>query len=144
HIWTLGAEVDRLQINGRETSSNRGVIYFRNDFGRDALTNFRLGAPSRFSVGIGDLNRGFRSWDQQYYAGDTWRVLPNLTLTSGLRYRPVAGPVEVNRRTDIPYNCDCNNLAPQFGFAYRLPDRWGILRAAYGLQYGEILPVTFQ
>ena len=44
----------------------------------------------------------------------------------------------------IPYPCDCNNLAPHFGFAYRLPRGWGVLRGAYGLQYGEIYPVTFQ
>jgi hypothetical protein len=49
----------------------------------------------------------------------------------------------VNDLTAIPYGCDCNNFAPTFGFAYRLP-RAGIIRGAYGLQYGEIYPVTFQ
>src|SRR5262249_11193452 len=73
HIWTFGAEVDRVQINGRESSSNRGVWTFRSDFGNDALTNFRLGMPSRFSFGAGNLDRGFRSWEQQYSVGDQWR-----------------------------------------------------------------------
>src|SRR6266550_7471162 len=144
HVWTAGLEVARVQINGRESSSNRGTYTFRSDFGNDALTNFRLGLPSRFSVGIGALDRGFRSWDQQYYVGDNWRVRSNLTLNYGLRYEPISGPAEVNHLTDIPYHCDCNNLAPQFGFAYRLPNRWGVLRGAYGLQYSGILPVTFQ
>jgi len=44
----------------------------------------------------------------------------------------------------MPYGCSCKNLAPRFGWAYRLPKKWGTLRAAYGLQYGEIFPVTFQ
>jgi hypothetical protein len=52
--------------------------------------------------------------------------------------------VEVNGLTNIPYGCDCNNLAPRFGFAYRLPRDHGVLRGAYGLQYGEILPIAFQ
>jgi hypothetical protein len=144
HIWTFGLELARVQVNGRESSSNRGVYTFRNDFGNDTLTNFRLGLPSRFSFGTGSLDRGFRSWDQQYYIGDNWRVRSNLTLNYGLRYQPITGPTEVNHLTAIPYHCDCNNLAPQFGFAYRLPNRWGVLRGAYGLQYAGILPVTFQ
>ena len=144
HIWTFGFELARVQINGRESSSNRGVYTFRSDFGNDTLTNFRLGLPSRYSFGAGVLDRGFRGWDQQYYAGDNWRVRSNLTLNYGLRYQPITGPTEVNRLTTIPYHCDCNNLAPQFGFAYRLPNGWGVLRGAYGLQYSGILPVTFQ
>lgn len=144
HTWLFAAEVERLQINGRESSSNRGVWTFRSDFGNDTLTNFRLGLPSRFSFGTGNLDRGFRSWQQQYSIGDRWRVSSHLTLNYGLRYEPTTAPVEVNRLTSIPYHCDCNNLGPQFGFAYRLPGRWGVLRGAYGLQYAGIYAVTFQ
>lgn len=144
HTWTAGAEISRRQVNGSESSSQRGVIYFRNDFGRDAITNFRMGIPSRYSVGIGDVHRGFRDWESQIFAGDNWRARPNLTINYGLRYQPVTGPSEVNHLTAIPYGCDCNNLAPRFGFAYRLPGEWGLLRGAYGLHYGEIFPVTFQ
>jgi hypothetical protein len=36
-----------------------------------------------------------------------------------------------------------NNWAPTFGFAYRPPGRWGFLRGAYSLQYGQIFPVTY-
>ncbi len=143
HTWTAGGEIARRQVNGDETSSSRGVFYFRNDFGRDAITNFRLGIPSRYSFGLGDSRRGFRNWESQFYAGDNWHVSPSLTLNYGLRYQPGTGPTEVNHLTQIPYGCDCNNLAPHFGFAYRLP-RAGIIRGAYGLQYGEIYPVTFQ
>ncbi len=144
HSWTAGGETARRQINGSEISSQRGVFYFRNDFGRDAITNFRMGVPSRFSTGIGSFHRGFRNWEYQFYAGDTWRARPNLTLTYGLRYQPVTGVKEVNGLTPIPYGCDCNNLAPRFGLAYRLGGRGGVLRAAYGTDYGEIYPVTFQ
>ncbi len=143
HTWTAGGEIARRQINGDEASSQRGVIYFRNDFGHDAITNFRLGLPSRFSTGIGDSRRGFRNWESQFYAGDNWHVSPSLTLNYGLRYQPVTGPTEVNRLTPIPYGCDCNNFAPRFGFAYRLPTA-GIVRGAYGVQFGEVFPVTFQ
>lgn len=144
HQLSYGGELTRLQFNGREVSSNRGNYYFRNDFGRDAITNFRMGVPNRYSTGIGELDRGFRNWEQHYFVGDVWQLRSNLSINFGLRYQPQLGPNEVNRRTIVNYNCDCNNFAPRFGFAWRLPQRWGVFRAAYGIQYGEIFPTTFQ
>jgi hypothetical protein len=49
----------------------------------------------------------------------------------------------INNLSEIPYDCDCNNLAPSLGFAYRANDRWGVFRASYGLQYGEIFAATY-
>ena len=72
------------------------------------------------------------------------RCSRNLTLQFGMRYQPVTRPVEVNGKNTIPYPCDCNNVAPYAGLAYRLPGDWGVLRGAWGVQYGEIYPVTFQ
>ncbi len=144
HQLSFGGSLTRLQFNGREVSSNRGNWYFRNDFGRDAITNFRLGIPSRFSFGQGELARGFRNWEQHYFVADTIKVRSNLTLSTGLRYQPQSGPYEVNGLTDIPFHCDCNNLAPSFGLAWRLPPRWGVVRAAYSVQFGEIFATTFQ
>jgi hypothetical protein len=144
HRLVAGGEVTRLRFNGREASSNRGNYYFRNDFGRDAIANFRLGIPSRYTTGIGDLDRGFRSWEQHFFAGDTWQLHSRLTVSASLRYQPFVAPSEVNHRTPIDYGCDCNNIGPRLGFAYRLPGRSGVLRGAYGLHYGELFPVTFQ
>ncbi|PYS03280.1 MAG: hypothetical protein DMG12_12600, partial [Acidobacteria bacterium] len=141
--YTAGAEWVRDQNNGREASSDRGNYYFRADFGRDAITNFRLGIPSRYSVGIGEGYRGFRWWEQQYFAGDIWKVRSNLTTNFGLRYQPITGPSEVNHLTEINFDCNCKALAPQFGFAWQLP-RAGVIRAAYGLQFGDIYYQTLQ
>lgn len=144
HAFTAGFDLLRRQLNGSESSSHNGTLQFRSDFGHDAITNLRLGLPSRFSYGYGNTHRGFRNWDMQYYAGDAWRARPSLTLSYGLHYRPITAPYEVNNLSFIPYSCDCNNVAPRFGIAYRAPGHWGTLRANYGLQYGEIFPVTFQ
>ncbi len=149
HQWNryqiaMGGELTRLQFNGREASSNRGNYYFRNDFGRDAITNFRLGIPNRYSYGLGDLDRGFRNWEQHYFLSNNWQVHSRLSLNFGVRYQPQTGPFEVNQKTIIRYQCDCNNFSPHFGLAWRLPPRWGVFRASYGTQYGEIFPTTFQ
>ena len=142
HLFSVGGEVDRLQNNGLESSSERGNYYFRGDFGRDAITNFRMGVASRYSAAIGDGHRGFRWFEQQYFAGDVWKIRPGFTLNYGLRYVPFTAPVEVHHLTPVDFNCDCNTFAPQFGFAWLT--RAGVVRAAYGLHYGDIYPQTLQ
>ena len=144
HSLSLGSELARLQMNGTEASSNRGNIYFRNDFGRDAITNFRLGTSTRYSFGIGELRRGFRRWETHQFIQDTFRATDRLTVTMGLRYEPVMGISEVNHLTPNAVKCDCNNFAPNLGLAYRLPRKWGVLRAAYSTQFGEIFAATLQ
>ena len=143
HQFSAGGEVDRLQNNSLEASSERGNYYFRSDFGRDAITNFRMGIASRYSVAIGDGYRGFRGFEQQYFAGDAWNVRSNLTVNYGLRYTPVTAPNEVNHLTTVNFNCDCNTFSPQFGFAWQTSTA-GVIRAAYGLQFGDIYAQTIQ
>ena len=143
HTWTAGAEVWRKQVNGTESNANRGMFNFRNDFGNTAIENIRLGLPSTYIETIGSTHRGFRQWATQLYLGDEWRLHPKLTLNGGVRYVPVTAPREVNGRARIPYDCDCNNVAPRFGFAWRPGERWGVVRGAYGVQYGDILAVSY-
>ena len=143
HEFTFGGDLHRGQINGAELQDHRGRFIFRRDFGRDAMTNLRLGQASNYAVAIGSIHRGFRRWMSQVYFGDQWKVNSELTLSLGLRWEPVARPTEVNDLTRVPYSSDLNNLAPRFGFAYRLPDRWGALRGAYGIHYGEIFTATY-
>ena len=143
HDLTMGAMAVRRQINGFESSNHRGEYVFNDNFGNDTISNVRLGRPSQYQQAVGDISRGFRSWDAAFYVGDAWRVWSDLTLTLGLRYQAAFAPSEVNQRNRIPYDCDCNNLAPRLGFAYRLGGNRGVLRGAYGLHYGEIFPVTY-
>lgn len=141
HSLKAGAGVVREQLNGVESSGHTGMILFNSDFGRDMITNLRLGTPSRISQAIGATHRGFRRWRLQYFVGDTWQAGRDLTLSFGLRYEPITRPVEVNGLSEVPFRCDCNNLAPRFGFAYRTGI--GVLRGAYGTHFGEIFTATY-
>jgi len=61
HLLTAGTELVRRHVNGFEAESHRGLFFFRNDFGNDAMTNIRMGLPSVYRVAIGDAHRGFRN-----------------------------------------------------------------------------------
>ncbi len=143
HSLTFGFEATRLQINGSESNDHRGRTSFRSSGGFDAVGNLRRGIPSRYNVSFGDVHRGFRLWQIQFFAGDTWQATSNFTVNLGLAYRPASAPTEVNDLSEIPYSSDLNNFAPSLGLAYALPGAWGIVRANYALEYGEIFPATF-
>lgn len=143
HRLSFGAAVTRLQYNGEETDGHRGILSFRNDFGRDAITNLRLGTPSQLIQALGTTYRAFRNWDGYLYAGDRWQATSSLTLTYSLRYEIWTRPADITGRSNLQLDSDLNNLAPSFGFAQRLPGNAGILRGAYALHYGELFPVTY-
>ncbi len=141
HSLVAGFGLTREQLNGIESSGHAGLVLFAADFGRDMITNLRLGTPSRVSWALGSPHRGFRRWRMQYYLGDTWQAGRALTLSMGLRYEPLTRPVEVDGLSAVPFRCDCNNFAPRFGFAYRMPA--GVLRGAYATHFGEIFTATY-
>lgn len=144
HNYIAGGTLIRRQINGSETDVHRGYFSFSNDFGNLAIKNLREGRASMHIRSIGNIHRGFRQWEAQVYAGDKWQPVTRLNLQYGLRWQPVTKPTEVNNLNPIAYDSDWNNLAPSFGFAYRLPQKAGILRGAYGTHFGEIFFVSYQ
>ena len=141
HRVVAGFDLNREQLNGIESSGHLGMVMFTANFGRDMMTNLRLGTPTRVTQSIGMTHRGFRRWRMQYFAGDTWKATRDLTLNFGLRFEPTTRPVEVNALSNVPIRCDCNNLAPSLGFAYRT--KLGVLRGAYATHYGEIFTATY-
>ncbi len=147
HRWIAGSDLARLQLNGRESFNSRGFFNFTNNFGRTAIENFLLGIPSTYEITLGEFTRGFRNIEWNAYFGDTWQASPRWQLSYGLRYNLRTAPSEVNRRTAIPFGCDCNNFSPRFGFAYRLGKGardYGVVRGNYTVSYGEIFGVTYQ
>jgi hypothetical protein len=143
HTINAGFDLSRRQINGFESNRHRGLFSFNADFGRTRMENLLFGTPSSYFRGIGNAHRGFRSWAPSFFFRDVWRASQRLTVNIGARYELAPAPNEVDNLSRIPYDCDCNNIAPSFGFAYRGHDRWGVLRASYGIQYGEIFSTTY-
>jgi hypothetical protein len=143
HALTFGGEFARFQLNGIETSNQRGYYQFTNNFGNTAVENFRLGLPSLYEVTIGELARGFRNNGSSVFAADRWRINSRLQIYAGLRYSIAGAPSEVDGLTSIPYGDDANNFSPRFSIAWQAGAGW-TARASYTVSFGEIPPVTFQ
>ena len=84
--------------------------------------------PSKYTVHTGNPYIGFYQMDFGPFIQDDWRVLPNLTLSLGLRWES---------QTNIP---DHNDWAPRFGFAWS-PDAKAngraktVIRGGWGIFY---------
>lgn len=144
HQVRVGGSVLRVQTNDLQSDNTRGKFLFSNNFGRTALENFLSGTPTRFTITLGDLYRGFRHSQFSFYLVDLYRVAPNLQLSLGLRYELVTAPIEVNGLTQFPFSADTNNWSPQIAFAWSPGGGRIIVRGGYGISYGEILPATYQ
>lgn len=143
HTMTAGGMLTRTQINGTEPDGGLGITQFRPDFGRDAMTNLRLGTPTSYVRAIGSTYRGFRNWEGQLYVNDRFNLGKALTLNIGVSWEPFTKPNDVTGRTTLQFDSDLNNFAPRFGFAYRLPGNYGVLRGAYGVMFGQIFAATY-
>lgn len=136
HIWKMGANVRRLQLNsGTFAPSFTGVLRF------NSVADFLAGRAAAYSRNVGNPYIGMRATEYNFYAQDDWRIHPRLTLNLGLRYEFNSVPREVNglieeRNRFAP---DYNNFAPRLGFAWQA-DRSNrtVLRGGYGIYYNVI------
>ncbi len=141
HTWTIGFGATRQYYNGFETEDSRATFLFRDDFGRDAITNLRMGTSSIYSQSFGLYARSFRNWELQGFVGDRWAVNNKLTLTYALRWEPWTTPVDAMNISHLKFGSDWNNLGGHFGFAYRLPR--GVLRSSFAVLNGQLFPITY-
>jgi Carboxypeptidase regulatory-like domain/TonB dependent receptor len=124
--------------------------------GATALQSYGLGIPTTYIQGIGQSNQPFDNLPFAFFAQDTWRVTPKLTLNYGVRYdveiSPLFAPAtSINAAAEkalgvvegIPR--DYNNVAPRFGLAWDpIGNGKTVIRAGYGLFYDHpLLAIAF-
>jgi hypothetical protein len=142
HTLTFGGDIYRVQLNGSETSYQRGFFQFYANYGFSAIESLLAGKPSKYEIILGNMNRGFRNWTIETFVADQWRVNPKLQIYYGLRHNSNTTPKEVNNLNTLPYKTDWNNFSPRVSLAYRAPKDFTI-RASYTISYGQIAAATY-
>ena len=156
HSFKFGADLRRLQQNAFADVESRGLLEFVG-FTGNALAEMLQDALSFTALAHLDNPQHLRTQSYNFYAQDSWRTRPNLTLTLGLRYEyntPAVDPLDRATiydpatqsivpvgKTGIPragYYPDKNNFAPRLGVAW-IPDTSGkwVMRSGYGIYYDQ-------
>ncbi len=143
HTVKVGWSTARIRVNDLQSDNAEGTLAFGTDFGRTATQNFLLGTASSFTHSIGNLYRGFRSWEHDLFLQDQFRLSPTLTMSLGVRYELMTVPQEVNHLNGGGFPADHNNIAPRFGFAWNPRRGSTVVRGSYGISYGTIPPATY-
>ena len=136
-----------LSFDGNRTSLNGA--------GGLGLATFLIGDVTNFRRYVSpNTNARERQWRHFYYAQDTWRATPRVTLNYGLRLDIInpqsinepgnagfldltTGEIMVVGRGSIPMNGGVENTlnwAPRVGVTYQIDERT-VLRAGYGRSY---------
>ena len=132
------------------------------------VQSYGFGFPSAFIQGFGNPNSAIKNRPLAFFAQDSWKVRPNVTLNYGIRYDveltdtiapvPFKDPLTGIQMSAADFLAaqdslgvqqgfprDTNNLAPRVGVAWDINnDGKTVFRAAYGLFYDHpLLAVAF-
>ena len=159
HLAKFGFDFRAAQQNAFRDVQSRGFLTFSSQFPLtgNALADLLLGFPALTGGARVDNAQHLRTRSYNFYANDSWRVTPRLTVNAGLRYELNTPPVDAQDRANlydpatrslvrvgtngIPrggYDADTNNFAPRVGLAWTLDDdQKTVLRAGYGVYYDQ-------
>jgi hypothetical protein len=124
---------DGQPVIGQITSIERyqRTEYFQSQGYTPAQIRALSGGATQFSMAAGNPSLGFTPVDAGLFVQDDWRLMPNLTLSFGLRY-------ELQN-----YLSDWANFGPRFGFAWAPGTRKGktgktVIRGGFGIFYDRV------
>ena len=147
HSFTFGASVNRQQDNAGGNFQQGDVWNFT------SLLNLMQAKAASVTGGTGpsyNAQRAFRETRFGFYANDSWKVTPKLTLTIGLRYEPATNPTDATptlyqvanppygpfqqEKTFYQRNPYLRDWDPRFGFAYDpFKDHKTSVRGGFGI-----------
>ncbi|HYE14289.1 MAG TPA: TonB-dependent receptor, partial [Pyrinomonadaceae bacterium] len=156
HLWKFGADVRLVQQNAFRDVQARGFLQFSPfAYTGVALADLLLGLPTVTGGARVDNAQHLRTESYHFFANDSFRLTPRLTLSAGLRYEYNSPPVDAEDRANLydfatrslvrvgtagmpraGYEADRNNFAPRVGLAWTLGEEGEtVLRAGYGVYY---------
>ena len=156
HLVRFGADLRFTRQNTFADVLSRGLIQFTG-FTGNALAEMLQSVPSYTGIARLDNPQHPRTQSYNFFAQDTVRLRPSLTLTLGLRYEYNTPAVDPHDRANIydaatgslvpvgkngipraGYFADKNNFGPRLGIAWT-PDharRW-VVRTGYGVYFDQ-------
>jgi hypothetical protein len=156
HTAKFGVDYRITQQNAYRDIESRGFIDFLGDITGNALEELLLGLPTDSGVATLDNPEHLRTHSYNFFANDTWRVRPNLTLILGLRYEFNSPPVDAQNHADlydqatqtlVPVGTDGmprggyvpnrDNFAPRVGLAWTPFGSRTVVRTGYGVYYDQ-------
>jgi outer membrane receptor protein involved in Fe transport len=154
HVFKFGVDYahtndlsENLRFQFGSFSYSNLVNFFSDFYKPDSCgTAHDTACYSSFQQAFGPLGFAFNTNDYAFFAEDSWRVAPRLTVTLGLRYEyeqlpsPIGSLVNPLIPQTVSFPSDKNNFGPRIGIAW---DPWGdgktSVRAGYGIYYGRII-----
>lgn len=185
HNFKFGADFNFIKVDARFELNFPGLFNFGEVSGSTLAAGFIPGLPTSapaltpvqaygagipgvFIQGFGNPISSLKNKPLAFFAQDSWKVRPNLTLNYGVRYDveltetiptvgftdPLSGIVLSAGDLEAAQNAvgvqqgfprDTNNFAPRVGLAWDLTnDGKTVFRAAYGLFYDHpLLAIAF-
>jgi len=148
HQFVIGTHNEFFKFRNLFIADNFGFYEF------DSLDDFEAGTASYYSYiysivpGNASFAPSFNVAQLAFYAGDTWTVNPNLTLTFGVRADVTFIPDKPSRNPDVEALFDGKrtdetpsgkwNISPRFGFNYDVSgNRSTQIRGGVGLFSGR-------
>jgi len=101
HELKFGGGFGHDDINVLQGIATNGFFVFAPAPISNAFASFLAGAPAFFLQGGGDLSRGLRGNNLNFYGQDTYRVTKHLTLNAGLRYDLPFPYTEIHNRQNL-------------------------------------------
>lgn len=158
HFIKAGTDIRRQQLDDLADNFSRGFYSFGTTCNGVTYTSgfqaFLNGCVATFQKGYGPFFLENRINEANFYAEDTWRVTPALTLNIGFRYEYVQVPKELKNRISYGYRTDKDNYEPRVAIAYSPTFTKGLLgtvfgerktsfRAGYGIYHGRLFQSVF-
>jgi hypothetical protein len=180
HNVSFGTDIRRTELNSDLPRNSRTLLtynagpFFEEQPNGDFILRFinpttlvAAGAPNGAFLSLtppSGSTIGLRYYQYNFFGQDEFRILPNLSLSFGLRYEYNTPPREVNNRIEsnfplaLPqfatglgqfvdgrtgiFDPDRNNFAPRVSLAWSpkiFPNHPTVIRGGYGLYYDQIL-----
>ncbi len=164
HEFKWGTLIERIGYRKPNSSTSAGTFTFDGSITKNTVADFLLGTPVKFAQSSGSVASG-HYYPMGFYGQDTWKALPRLTLTLGLRldiytaWREHSGqgvmylpgvqsqtfptaPLGMVFQSDpeFTYHTAWKNFGPRVGFAWDLfGDGKTSIRGGYGISYDPLV-----